>query len=116
MTLRQKENRPAGNGAASREQNLGDKVRPQSTEPTPAAAPNTLATWPWARWDDYLTGYIAGRADGITEGRRQADAEAAARHQAAADVVLAMTRVPVRDKAADAARRARWDARFGGGQ
>ena len=75
---------------------------------------NVLDEWPPSRWDDYLTGWQAGYLEGMSRGRALADAEAAARHRAAADVVLAMTRVPEVDRAEDAARRARIDARFGG--
>ena len=65
----------------------------------------------WAVW---LDGWTIGRAEGIERGRELADAEAAARHRAAADVVLAMTHVPEVDRAEAAARRARIDARFTG--
>lgn len=75
---------------------------------------NVLREWPPSRWDDYLTGWSAGYLEGLERGRALADAEAAARHRAAADVVLAMTRVPEVDRAEAAARRARIDARFGG--
>ena len=75
---------------------------------------NVLREWPPSRWDDYLTGWQAGYLEGMSRGREIADAEAAARHRAAADVVLAMTRVPEVDRAEAAARRARIDARFGG--
>lgn len=77
--------------------------------------PNVLQEWPTSRLDDYLMGWRAGYLEGIDRGRELADAEAAARHRAAADVVLAMTRVPEVDRAEAAARRARIDARFGGG-
>lgn len=73
---------------------------------------NVLREWPPSRWDDYLTGWQAGYLEGMSRGREIADAEAAARHRAAADVVLAMTRVPEVDRAEAAARRARIDARF----
>lgn len=66
------------------------------------------------RWHHYVDAWCNGWQAGITEGRRRADAEAAARHRAAASVVLAMTRVPEVDRAEAAARRARIDARFGG--
>lgn len=78
-------------------------------------ADNVLETWPPSRWDDYLAGHRSGYLEGLERGRELADAEAAARHRAAADVVLAMTRVPEVDRAKAAARRARIDARFGGG-
>lgn len=73
---------------------------------------NVLETWPTSRFDDYLTGWKAGYLEGVDRGRELADAEAAARHRAAADVVLAMTRVPEVGRAEAAARRARIDARF----
>lgn len=73
---------------------------------------NVLQEWPPSRWDDYLAGFTEGFTQGISRGREIADAEAAARHRAAADVVLAMTRVPEVDRAEAAARRARIDARF----
>ena len=66
-------------------------------------------------WHAYVDAWCNGWVAGLEEGRRRADAEAAARHRAAADVVLAMTRVPEVDRAEAAARRARIDARFGGG-
>lgn len=73
---------------------------------------NVLETWPASRFDDYLTGWRAGYLEGVDRGRELADAEAAARHRAAAEVVLAMTRVPARDPEADRAaaerRAARW--------
>lgn len=75
---------------------------------------NVLEEWPRSRWDDYLTGWRAGYLEGIDRGRELADAEAAARHRAAAEVVLAMTKVPVVDRDEAAARRARIDARFTG--
>lgn len=75
---------------------------------------NVLQEWPPSRWDDYLTGWRAGYLEGMGRGRALADAEAAARHRAAAEVVLAMTRVPEVDRAEAVARRARIDARFGG--
>lgn len=67
---------------------------------------------PAESWHTYVDGWCNGWSAGIDEGRRRADAEAAARHRAAADVVLAMTRVPEVDRAESAARRARIDARF----
>ncbi|EKA62169.1 hypothetical protein B277_03945 [Janibacter hoylei PVAS-1] len=73
---------------------------------------NVLEEWPPSRWDDYCTGWSAGYLEGLDRGRALADAEAAARHRAAADVVLAMTRTPEVDRAESAARRARIDARF----
>lgn len=75
---------------------------------------NVLDEWPPSRWADYLAGHRAGYLEGLERGRALADAEAAARHRAAADVVLAMTRAPEVDRAEAAARRARIDARFGG--
>ena len=77
---------------------------------------NVLQEWPPSRWDDYMAGFAEGFTQGISRGREIADAEAAARHRAAADVVLAMTRAPEVDRAEAAARRARIDARFGGGR
>lgn len=77
---------------------------------------NVLETWPASRFDDYLTGWKAGYLEGVDRGRELADAEAAARHRSAADVVLAMVNVPEVDRAEAAARRARIDARFGGGR
>lgn len=77
---------------------------------------NVLQEWPPRRWDDWMAGYVEGLAQGISRGRELADAEAAARHRAAASVVLAMTRVPEVDRAEAAARRARIDGRFGGGR
>lgn len=74
--------------------------------------PNVLDEWPASRFDDYLTGWRAGYLEGISRGQEIADAEAAARHRAAAAVVGAMIRVPVVDRDEAAARRARWDARF----
>ena len=74
--------------------------------------PNVLQEWPPSRWDDYLTGFREGFTQGISRGREIADAEAAARHRAAAEVVGAMIRVPEVDPAEAAARRARIDARF----
>lgn len=74
---------------------------------------NVLDEWPPSRWDDWMAGHAAGYLEGLERGRALADAEAAARHRAAADVVLAMTRVPEVDRAEAAARRARIDARFG---
>lgn len=73
---------------------------------------------PAESWHTYVDGWCNGWSAGLDEGRRRADAEAAARHRAAAEVVGAMIRVPVVDQAEAAARRARWDARFtnGGGQ
>lgn len=73
---------------------------------------NVLDEWPESRFEDYLLGWRYGYLEGIERGRELADAEAAARHRAAADVVLAMTRVPEVDRAEAAARRARIDARF----
>ena len=75
-------------------------------------ADNVLETWPRSRLDDYWTGWTSGYLEGMCRGREIADAEAAARHRAAADVVLAMVNVPEVDRAEAAARRARWDARF----
>lgn len=69
--------------------------------------PNVLQEWPPSRWDDYLAGFREGFTQGISRGREIADAEAAARHRAAADVVLAMTRVPERDHEADRRRAAK---------
>lgn len=67
---------------------------------------------PEDQWHHYVDAWCNGWQAGITEGRRRADAEAAARHRAAADVVLAMRNVPEVDRAGADARRARWDARF----
>lgn len=75
---------------------------------------DVLQEWPPSRWDDYLAGFREGFTQGISRGQEIADAEAAARHRAAADVVGAMIRVPVVDRDEAAARRARWDARFAG--
>ena len=74
--------------------------------------PNVLQEWPPSRWTDYMTGWEAGYVEGMSRGREIADAEAAARHRAAAEVVTAMIRVPEVDRAEAAARRARIDARF----
>lgn len=76
---------------------------------------NVLEEWPPSRWQDYLAGFGEGYVQGIGRGRQLADEEAAARHRAAAAVVLDLTKVPERDHEADRARRARIDARFGGG-
>ena len=65
-------------------------------------------------WDAYVDAWCHGYTAGIDEGRRRADADAAARHRAAAAVVLALRDVPEVDRAEAAARRARIDARFGG--
>ena len=65
-------------------------------------------------WHAYVDAWCNGWAAGVDEGRRRADAEAAARHRAASSVVLAMTKVPEVDRSETAARRRRWDARFGG--
>ena len=65
----------------------------------------------WAVW---LDGWTIGRAEGISRGRELADAEAAARHRAAAQAVLGICRAPEVDRDEAAARRARIDARFGG--
>ena len=74
--------------------------------------PNVLQEWPPSRWDDYLTGFREGFTQGISRGREIADAEAAARHRAAARVVVAMSKIPARDAEADRAaaerRAARW--------
>ena len=70
----------------------------------PDMAPDVFAIW--------LDGWTTGRTEGIARGRELADEEAANRHRAAADVLLAMRNVPEVDRAAAAARRARWDARF----
>lgn len=69
---------------------------------------------PAESWRTYVDGWCNGWSAGIDEGRRRADAEASARHRAAAEVVGAMIRVPVVDPAEAAARRARIDARFAG--
>lgn len=74
--------------------------------------PNVLDSWPPSRWDDYMAGFREGFTQGIDRGRELADAEAAARHRAAARVVVAMSKIPPRDAKADRAaaerRAARW--------
>lgn len=64
------------------------------------------------QWHHYVDAWCAGWVIGVEEGRRRADAEASARHRAAAEVVTAMIRVPVVDRDEAAARRGRIDARF----
>ena len=66
-------------------------------------------------WDLYHRGRIDGRAEGYDVGWAAADEYATRAHRAAAEVVTAMIRVPEVDPAEAAARRARIDARFGGG-
>lgn len=77
------------------------------------ASRNVLEEWPPSRWADYLTGHAAGYLEGLVRGRELADAEAAARHRAAADVVLAARDLPVRDAEVDRAAAARRAARWG---
>lgn len=65
------------------------------------SARNVLDDWPESRLADYLLGWRYGYLEGVDRGRQLADEEAAARHRAAAGVVLAMTKVPERDHTED---------------
>ena len=98
-----------------------DESRPETVAPeaaksfggdSPQYSGNVLDEWPPSRLDDYYLGWSAGYLEGIDRGRELADAEAAARHRAAARIVVAATKVPERDRDADRARRARIDARW----
>lgn len=99
------ESRPQANPGAAKSFG-GDKS--QSTVPIDIVA---LASH---EWHIFMDGFESGFTNGIDHGRRLADEEAAARHRAAANVVVAMTKVPIVDQDEAAARRARIDARFGG--
>ena len=65
-------------------------------------------------WETYLDGYGWGYAEGITEGRRQAEEDIANLQRSAAEVVHFLAGIPPRDRDADKAaaqrREARWSA------
>lgn len=64
------------------------------------------------RWDAYVDAWCAGWAVGVEEGRRRAEAEAAAAHRAAVHVVHEMAKLPPRDPDADRAAAERREARW----
>ena len=63
-------------------------------------------------WEVYLHGYEFGFADGIGEGRRQAEEDIASLQRSAAKVVHSLARIPPQDRAADSARARRREARW----
>lgn len=80
--------------------------------PHDSAGPVNIGLMTPGEWRHFVQGYQSGATWGIGEGRRQADDEAAARHRAAARVVVAMSKIPARDAEADRAAAARRDARW----
>lgn len=85
---------------------------------TPPILPQTpqwrTGLTPRDEWDRHLAGYLRGYADGIEHGRLQMDEELATIQRAAAEVVMRMSTLPIRDAEADretaARREARWSA------